>query len=92
MIYPENFEHKIDFVKVRELVKEHCLSELGKDLVGQMHFLDNYSALHLRLVETQEFTLLLESGEEFPTDHYFDLRTAFAKMRVSGTFLYRIVP
>ncbi|MGD9992408.1 MAG: endonuclease MutS2 [Salinivirgaceae bacterium] len=87
MIYPENFEHKIDFVKVRELVKEHCLSELGKDLVGQMRFLDNYSALHLRLLETQEFRLLLESGEEFPTDHYFDLRTAFAKMRVSGTFL-----
>jgi hypothetical protein len=39
VIYPENFEHKIDFVKVRELLKEHCISELGKDLVEQMRFL-----------------------------------------------------
>jgi DNA mismatch repair protein MutS2 len=87
VIYPENFEQKIDFIKVRELLKEHCLSEIGKSLVDAMLFITQHRTLQLRLEETNEFKFLLELGEEFPTDHYYDLRPSFSKLRVSGTFL-----
>ena len=32
-IYPENFETKIGFDRIRELIKASCLSTLGKDRV-----------------------------------------------------------
>ena len=71
MIYPENFEHKIDFGKIRELLKEHCLSDLGKSMVDDMRFMHQFETIRLRLTEAHEFLNLLERGDDFPTDHYF---------------------
>ena len=33
-IYPENFENKIGFDKIRELLSSRCLSEMGKEHVA----------------------------------------------------------
>lgn len=87
VIYPENFEQKVDFIKVRALIKEHCLSELGISLVDDMRWMTQFETIRLRLTETHEFKHILEKGEEFPTEHFFDLRPAIAKIRVNGTFL-----
>ncbi len=87
MIYPENFEHKIDFNKIRELLKEHCLSDLGKAMVDDMRWMNQHDPIRIRLTEVHEFKLLLERGDDFPTEHYFDLRPAVAKIRVNGTYL-----
>lgn len=87
MIFPENFEHKIDFLKVRTYLKEHCISTLGQTLVEDMKFITNFENLKTRLNETREFKLILENNEEFPLENYFDLRPAFDKMHVVGTFL-----
>lgn len=87
MIYPENFEHKIDFIKVRELLKEHCLSDLGKSMIDSMVFMSQFEPVQARLIETHEFLTLLERGDDFPTEHYFDVRPAIAKIRVQGTYL-----
>mgnify|MGYP003374638794 CR=1 FL=1 len=43
MIYPYNFEQKTGFDKVRLLISEKCLSTLGKELVDEMSFLNNYT-------------------------------------------------
>ncbi len=87
MVFPENFENKIDFIKVREYLKGYCLSDMGKKLVSGMQFLTHYEAIRLRLFETNEFKGILDKGEEFPTDYYYDLSESFAKMRVEGSFL-----
>ncbi|MBI9066387.1 MAG: Smr/MutS family protein [Salinivirgaceae bacterium] len=87
MIFPENFEHKIDFVKVRELLKEHCLSEIGQSLVGDMKFMNRFDSIKARLNETNEFKSILKSQQEFPVEHYFDLRPAIHKIRLTGSFL-----
>ncbi|MDA3891974.1 MAG: Smr/MutS family protein [Salinivirgaceae bacterium] len=87
MIFPDNFEHKIDFVKVRELIKEQCSSELGKTLVSQMQFAHKFENIKLRLLETNEFKKIIENAVEFPSEHYYNLTNSFAKMRVDGTFL-----
>lgn len=87
MVFPNNFEDKIDFTRIRGLVKEHCLSELGQSLVDDMAFFTNYKTIKLRLDEVQEFKLIVENLEEFPVEHYFDLRPALDKIKVTGTFL-----
>jgi DNA mismatch repair protein MutS2 len=38
MIYPENFEQKIGFDKIRQLVTARCLSSLGEENVTKMAF------------------------------------------------------
>ena len=38
MIYPKNFEQKIGFTEIRALLRERCLSTLGKEKVDEMAF------------------------------------------------------
>ena len=38
MIYPHNYERKIGIDNIRLLLKERCLSSLGKLLVDEMAF------------------------------------------------------
>ncbi len=86
MIYPENFEQKIDFVRVREAVKGCCLGEVGRWLTDKMRFMPKAADVRNRLAEVSEFIQLLQSQVDFPTDYFFDLRPLFDKMRVDGSF------
>ena len=36
MIYPNNYENKIGFSEIRTLLKERCLSSLGREMVDEM--------------------------------------------------------
>ncbi len=42
MIYPQNFEQKIGFDQIRQLLKEKCLSTLGEERVTDMAFSDHF--------------------------------------------------
>ncbi len=86
MIYPDNFEQKIDFVRVREAVKGCCLGEVGWWLTDKMQFMPKAADVRNRLDEVSEFMQLLQSQVDFPTDYFFDLRPLFDKMRVEGSF------
>jgi len=86
MIYPDNFEQKIDFLRVREAVKGNCLGDVGRWLTSQMRFMTKYADVRNRLAEVSEFMQIIQSQVEFPTDFFFDLRQLFDKMRISGSF------
>ena len=42
MLYPSNFEQKIGFSRIRELLKLRCLSPMGEVLVDEIKFSDQY--------------------------------------------------
>ncbi len=87
LVYPENFESKIGFDKIRELLKNRCLSTLGKELVDQIHFSSNFKQLTFDLSLVNEFVVIIRETENFPTSYYFDLREALTKIRIEGRFL-----
>jgi len=87
VIFPEHFEHKIDFIKIRELVKEHCLGTLGRSMVDEMQFMTQILPINQRLTEVSEFKLLLGQSDNFPSEYFFDLRKALAKLNIDGTYL-----
>ncbi|MBR4840780.1 MAG: Smr/MutS family protein [Paludibacteraceae bacterium] len=87
MIYPDNFETKTGFDKIRALVKEGCLSPLGKELVDEMSFSTEKGKILDETNQTAEFVQILQEEDEFPTDAYYDRRDSLAKIRVEGTFL-----
>lgn len=87
MIYPENFESKIKFDKIRQLVKSYCLSDMGRELVDQMKFSSDPAYIGEQLKETHEFMNILQVEESFPGDHFRDARPFLQKIKVEGLFL-----
>ena len=55
MIYPASFEEKIGFNTIRELVKNHCISDMGREMVDQLQYSDSFELIEKQLQETQEF-------------------------------------
>ena len=55
VIYPDNFEHKIEFLRIRELVAASCLSTLGKEKVDEMQFSTSFNEIALNLNRVDEF-------------------------------------
>ena len=88
MLYPKNFENKISFDQIRQLIKERCVSQQGSELVDAMAFSSDFDVIVLSLTQIEEMmTLLTESGEGLPLGSLADLRPAFARTQADGTFL-----
>lgn len=87
MIYPENFEIKIGFAQVREMLAELCLSPLGRQYVNRMAFLNRHDLVQRLLEQTNEFKQLLESDAEIPLQHYFDVNAYLDRAAIEGTYL-----
>ncbi|MDQ3395215.1 MAG: Smr/MutS family protein [Bacteroidota bacterium] len=87
MLYPENIEAKLGFDKVREFVKQECVSSLGTSYVEKIIFSDDFSLIQKLLEQTEEFRKILSSGEYFPSNDYIDTRPYLNKGKVPGAFL-----
>ncbi len=88
MFYPENFEHKIGFSSIRELLKRYCKFSLSKEEVDAMAFTSDFMRLNVQLDETCEMLTVLEDETlDFPTNGYFDLRESLKRVSVEGLAL-----
>ncbi len=87
MIYPKTFEDKIRFNEIRTLLRERCLSSLGKEEVDKITFMDNVKAINTQLSRVREFRRLQEEEENFPLNYFFDVRQSVARLRLEGTHM-----
>lgn len=87
MIYPQNFEQKTGFDKVRLLLTDKCLSPLGKERVAEMDFSADYQTVSERLQQTDEFVQILHGDVEFPASFFYDVRYSLKRIRPEGTWL-----
>lgn len=87
MVYPENFENKIKFDKIRQFVKNYCLSDMGRELVDAMTFSADSEVIGEELAETKEFMTILQEEDAFPANHFGDARPFLNKIRLEGLFL-----
>jgi len=87
MIYPSNFETKIQFSEIRSLLKGYCLSQLGKDKVDTMAFSDDAEQINMALRQTREFRRMQEEADDFPLQFFFDMRASIKRIRIEGTHL-----
>ena len=86
MIYPENFESKIGFDRIRTLLTEKCLSPMGRNKVNSLEFFDDYDILSKKLAATDEFQKILYFESFFPSEHYYQISDCLSKIRIEGTF------
>lgn len=87
MIYPQNFEQKIGFDQIRQLVKGKCLSTLGMERVDEMAFSDDYREIDRRLEQVMEFISILQGEDDFPSQYFFDVRSSLKRIRVEGLYM-----
>ena len=87
MIYPNNFEHKLGFDEIRRLLKERCLSTLGKEKVDEIAFSTDCYEINEWLNQVREFRRLKEEKDDFPMQFFFDVREAVTRIRMEGTHL-----
>ena len=87
MIYPSNFEQKIGFNDIRVMLKEHCLSALGREKVDRITFSTDVETINEWLEQVREFRRLQEEADDFPLQYFFDVRQSVARIRLDGTYL-----
>lgn len=87
MIYPENFEAKIGFDKIRQLVISKCLSTLGEEKVMEMSFSISFHIIDELLSQTEEFVQIILEEDDFPVGYYIDVRYALQNIKVQGTWI-----
>jgi len=87
MIYPTNYEQKIGFAGIRQMLSDHCISPMGLERVEAMAFSAKKSAILESLEQTEEFIGLLQTGVPFPMRDFHDLREAFHNIQIDGTCL-----
>ena len=87
VIYPNNFEQKIGFASIRQMLSDHCISQMGLEQAEVMAFSTDKVSILKSLEQTEEFIGLLQSGVPFPMRDFHDLREAFHRIQIDGTCL-----
>ena len=87
MLYPSNLEQKVNFIKIKELLKGECTSSLGQGYVDQIIFSKDFGLVQRLLDQTEEFRQLLLAGEPFPSSHFTNLNPYLEKAKLEGAFL-----
>lgn len=87
MIYPENFETKIGFDKIRNLLKDECIATPAKLLVEEITFSTDLDFIKLQLVQTAEMMTICLLKDNYPANNYPDISQVAARLHVEGTCL-----
>lgn len=88
MIYPENFEQKIGFTAIREMLVHLCTFAPGAEEAANMAFTDKPKWIEARLDETYEmFRVLSDPSMAFPACAFYDVRDSLHRIHVEGLFL-----
>lgn len=91
MIYPDQFEQKIGFDRIREQLTQLCMSSFGRELVKDMVFLTDFDTLETSLERTGEMREICLFEQQFPEDGYEDT-LYFLKQMESNPAYYPLVP
>jgi DNA mismatch repair protein MutS2 len=87
MLYPNNSVDKLGFTEVKELIKTHCLSVMGQQMVDKIQVMNNYENIRKFLSQAHEFKNILVNDAPLPIHHFFDIKTLANKTRIEGVFL-----
>lgn len=87
MLYPQNSVDKLGFTEIKELIKAHCLSIMGQQMVDKIQVMNNYDQIYKFLNQAKEFKNILEHDAALPIHHFFDIKSLANKAKIEGAFL-----
>ena len=87
MIYPGNFEQKVGFDLIRDMVREKCISPMGRQYVEKIRFGAARDVIRKLLTQIAEFKDIIQNNSAFPSKDYFDLRDELLRLVTPGTYI-----
>ncbi len=87
MIFPENFEHKIEFDSIRQTVLALCTSYYGRKAAESMHFSKDYEVVKRMLSETAEMLDIIKGKEDYPSFNSIDVAPWLGELRSEGGYV-----
>ena len=87
MIYPSNFEQKIGFDEIRDMLKAKCATGHARDKVDAMAFSTDRDEIEGRLDQTMEMAAIMDGDDTFPEGHYCDTRRQLHKVAIEGAWM-----
>lgn len=85
--YPQHFEQKIGFDRIRHHISDLCISTMGKSMVEKINFTTRLETVQKMLDQVMEFVTLLTTGKNFPSQDYLDLRPQLKQAVTPGSFI-----
>ncbi|HLT72177.1 MAG TPA: Smr/MutS family protein [Cyclobacteriaceae bacterium] len=87
MTYPDQLEEKLGFDQVRQAIRNYCSSTAAIRRVDEIHFLADRGILLPLLEQAFEFKQIIERGESFPSQHFYDPADWYPKIFPEGNYL-----
>lgn len=87
MVYPDNFENRIGFDTVRNLIKSKCLGQSAQFLVDDIKFSNKADFIRRQLDETDEMISICMLKDNYPANSYPSVENVAKKLKVEGTAL-----
>lgn len=87
MIYPSNFETKLGFDHLRNLLSKYCIAQPGRDEVQHLSFSDDFVLVQRQLLQVSEMIYILDFHDEFPVPVYEDIRPVMKKSLPEGAWI-----
>lgn len=86
-IYPIDTADKLEFNKVKELVLQKCISDLGREIIEQTKFYTSLQHLDIELKKVSELKSALINGVHFPAQNYFSLDDEIKQLSIENNAL-----
>lgn len=87
MIYPKNFEAKLEIDKIRNLIDDNCLSTLGKSIEQELAFSTDCRQINIWMEEIREMRRIEEENDDLPLTNVFDMRNSLKHLRLQNTWM-----
>ncbi len=88
MVYPQNFEEKIGFDRLRDQVAACCTIPSARRRLFEEGFSTNRREIEHRLDLADEMRSILILERDFPDGDYADIQQLVEKIEVEGSFLH----
>ncbi len=86
MIYPDTFETKTGFDKIRNILGSMCYSPYAKALTEEILFSNDFGQISQLLGQAAEMKYILQFIGNFPSQDYYDLSAELKRVKLPGTY------
>lgn len=87
MIYPNDFEIKVGFDRVRKMVEAYTAMQLAREKLSGIAFMSDARQVRAMLSQTSEMKSILMLENAFPQDGYVDTTHFLRKVSIDGSYL-----
>ncbi|MFI3314240.1 MAG: Smr/MutS family protein [Rikenellaceae bacterium] len=87
MVYPLDFESRLGFERIRQMIHDNCSTTLAKKVALEQKFSTNFDYVNRLLLQNWQMVVSLTMYDDFPTAGYVDIDQFLHKIGIEGMFI-----